>query len=137
MKGILLDTCAAIWLTSPGGLTPQAVAEIAAADADGHGVLVSPITAWEVGMLVAKGRLNLSIDPTTWFSELLRGGVGLAPMPPEVLVAASFLPQAKEITDPADRIIASTARAYGLRIMTSDGPLSDYAAAGHLQAIAC
>lgn len=73
----------------------------------------------------------------SWFERLLRvPGAYLAPMPPEVLIASSELPGDLH-KDPADRILAATARRYGYRLMTRDRPLLSYAAAGHLQAIAC
>jgi PIN domain nuclease of toxin-antitoxin system len=39
--------------------------------------------------------------------------------------------------DPADRILATTARAMNYRLMTRDERLLDYAASGNLAAIAC
>jgi len=133
---ILLDTCAAIWAAEPHGLSPGALEVLDQADRDGIPVLVSPITAWEMGMLVAKGRVALLASPMTWFSGLLETGVQLADLSPSILVEASFLPQSR-LRDPADRVIAATARALGYRIMTRDRPILTYAAAGHVQAIAC
>ncbi len=87
-------------------------------------------------MLVAKGRVALLAPPLKWFSGLLEAGVQLADLSPSILVDASFLPQSR-LRDPADRVIAATARAMGCRIMTRDRPLLEYAAAGHIQAISC
>jgi len=87
-------------------------------------------------MLVAKGRVALLASPMTWFSGLLETGVQLADLSPSILVEASFLPQSR-LRDPADRVIAATARALGYRIMTRDRPILTYAAAGQVQAIAC
>ena len=134
-RPILLDTCAALWLAS-GGLTARAEAEIMSARAEGLDVMVSPITAWEIGLLVARGRIALSIPPLNWFEALLEEGVGLSAMTPDVLIASSQLPGVG-LRDPADRIIAATARAFGYRLMTRDRPLLDFAAAGHTTAIAC
>lgn len=39
--------------------------------------------------------------------------------------------------DPADRIIAATARAFGQTLITRDGELLPYAKAGYLAAINC
>jgi len=39
--------------------------------------------------------------------------------------------------DPADRIIAATARLHGYRVITRDGKLLSYAAQGHILATAC
>jgi len=62
--------------------------------------------------------------------------VRLADMSPDVLIASSFLPGTPP-RDPADRILAATAREYGYRLMTRDTPLLAYARQGHLQALAC
>lgn len=133
---ILLDTCAAIWASEERGLSRSAQDAIEQAEQEGIPVFVSPITAWEMGMLVAKGRIALLEPPLKWFSGLLEAGVQLADFSPSILVDASFLPQSR-LRDPADRVIAATARALGYRIMTRDRPMLEYAVAGHVQAIAC
>ena len=132
---ILLDTCAALWLGQPGGLRETGEAALQQAVLDGNAVFVSPITAWEVGLLVSRRRFSMSTDPLRWF-ETLTARVRLAELSAKILVASSFLPQG-ELRDPADRIIAATAREFGYRLMTRDRPLLAYAEAGHLQAIAC
>lgn len=133
---ILLDTCAAIWAAEAQGLSHSALQVLDQAERDHVPVLVSPITAWEMGMLVAKGRVAMLAPPLKWFTGLLEAGVQLADLSPSILLDASFLPQSR-LRDPADRVIAATARALGCRIMTRDRPLLEYAAAGHIQAIAC
>lgn len=135
MKPILLDTCAAIWMIE-GGLSNKAEAEIRLAKEQGIEVAVSPITAWEIGLLLSRGRIALMAPPLLWFDALLEEGVALADMPPSVLIAATEL-NAPQLRDPADRIIAATARAFSYRLMTRDRPLLEFASAGHLAAIAC
>jgi PIN domain nuclease of toxin-antitoxin system len=135
IRPILLDTCAALWLTG-GGLSDRAEAEIRVTREQGVDVLISPISAWEIGLLVSKGRLALKLAPLPWFEALLEEGVTLAPMPPQVLIAASHLP-GPPLRDPADRIIAATARAGGYRLMTRDRPLLEFATSGQVEAIAC
>lgn len=110
---------------------------MAKANAAGIPIYVSPYSAWEVGMLVSKGRLRLPEAPLAWFSRLLkRPGVQLAPMGTDILVAASFLPEPVH-GDPADRIIIATARSLGLMIVTSDRAILAYAAQGHVLVVAC
>jgi PIN domain nuclease of toxin-antitoxin system len=53
-----------------------------------------------------------------------------------VLLDSSFLPGTFH-GDPADRIIAATAREHGFTVMTRDRLLLAYAAEGHLAALAC
>ena len=134
-RPILLDTCAAIWLAA-GDLRPQALAEVKATLSAGVSVAVSPITAWEVGMLVSKRRIVLASPVLAWFEALIESGIDRTELSSAVLVAATEL-DAPTLRDPADRIIAATARAFNYRLMTRDTPLLNYAAAGHAQAIPC
>ena len=133
---ILLDTCAAIWLQAGSAFRPEGEAALQEAQEIGTQVLVSPITAWEIGLLVSKGRLVLTLPPLTWFDQLLELGVDLAPLTPDILIASSQLP-GLPLRDPADRIVAATARAMRYRLITRDRPLLDFAASGQMEAIAC
>lgn len=88
-------------------------------------------------MLTAKDRITLSTSPVHWMSRTLATpGVRLSGMGPEILIAASFLPPPLH-RDPADRILAATARHYDLTLMTRDARLLAYAQAGHLRTLAC
>ena len=134
---ILLDTCAAIWIAEDAAIAAASRAALEEALDNGVGVFVSPMTAWEIGLLVARGRLTLSTTPERWFARFSSvPGVAQAPLTPAVLIASSFLP-GEPPSDPADRIIAATARDLGARLMTRDGRLLDYGASGHLTTIAC
>ena len=133
---LLLDTCAVLWVANGDAISEQARDAIAEASI-GVGVFVSPISAWEVATLVQKGRVMLSMAPDSWFEALLAlPGVRLAPMPPRTLMASAFLPGSPP-SDPADRIIAATARAENLLLLTRDRKLLSYAADGHLRGLAC
>jgi PIN domain nuclease of toxin-antitoxin system len=134
---VLLDTCAAIWLMNGDRISTASRNAIDAAQSDSSGVFVSPITAWEIATLVARNRFSLTLSPDAWFDALLAlPGLRLAAMPPSVLIASVSLPGSPP-NDPADRIIAATARAFGFVVATRDRELTSYAAAGHLEIIAC
>lgn len=134
---LLLDTCAAIFIAEGEALSKSASEVLEAAFDDALPVWVSPISAWEIGLLVSRGRLRIQIAPQVWFRRLRDDlNVLLADMPPEVLIASSDLPEST-LRDPADRIIVATAREYGYRIVTRDTPILQYAANGHVQAVAC
>jgi PIN domain nuclease of toxin-antitoxin system len=136
-RPVLLDTCAAIWLAGGVAMSGLSLQTIAAARSSGAGVYVSAISAWEIGMLTAKGRLRLSMTPEAWFAALLSlPSVRLAELTPEILFASCSLP-GQPPTDPADRIIAATARSLGLTLITRDDELGPYAAAGYIAAIGC
>ena len=88
-------------------------------------------------MLVAKGRLALTMTPERWWRSVVdRVGLELAPLPPATLMASTHLPGTPP-ADPTDRIIAATAREQDLMLMTRDAKLLAYALAGHLEVIAC
>lgn len=134
---LLLDTWAAIWLTNADPISDEASDALQKTRDSGESVYVSPITAWEMGLLAARGRVNLLMTPQRWFERLLEApGLRLSEMTPNVLIASSFLP-GKLPGDPADRIIAATAREYGYKLVTRDRPLLEYAKQGHIQAIPC
>ena len=134
---ILLDTCACIWIVENASLAEQAISALDESSDEGRPVYISPITAWETGMLASRRRLALSVTPIVWFQRLVQvAGFQLWPLSPEILVASSFLP-GEPPRDPADRIIVSTARQAGLRVMTRDRLILDYADAGHVAAIGC
>jgi PIN domain nuclease of toxin-antitoxin system len=133
----LLDTCAAIWIAENAPLTDEAVQAIDRAGDEGNPVLMSPISAWEIGLLVARGRLSLPINAQAWFDQLIETpNVGLADLPPAVLIASSFLPGTPP-RDPADRIMIATAREQNLTLVTRDRHMLNYASAGHVHALAC
>lgn len=135
-RPILLDTHAVIWTTSPGELSAEAEAELDATWRERAAVYVSPISAWEVGLLVARRRVALPMTPASWFETLIASGLRWASLSPQILIDSSFLPG--EIHgDPADRILVATARAFGYRLMTRDRALLGYADSGHVQALAC
>lgn len=134
---LLLDTCAAIWFAGDLPMASAAVEALDSAFAASSAVYVSPISAWEIGLLCSRGRMRFPMPPQSWFNRLRNTeGMALADLSPEILIASSYLPGAPP-RDPADRIIAATARERGYKIVTRDHPLLEYAKRGHVQAIAC
>lgn len=137
MIPLLLDTCAAIWFAEGKALSQQAREALAQTSTKGIATYLSPVTAWEVGMLASKGRLSLPLAPLAWFEGLLsKPLIGQAELSARIFVASSFLP-GDPPSDPMDRLIAATAREKGFRLMTRDKRLLKYAEQGHIQAIPC
>jgi PIN domain nuclease of toxin-antitoxin system len=133
---LLLDTCAAIRVVE-GQISQPLTDALNNAYAIGQDVFVSPISAWEIGLLMRRKRLASSLTPRRWFQSLLDlPGVQLADMPFDVLIASSFLPDA-DFRDPADRIVAATAREYGYILATRDRALLDYGRQGHVRFVEC
>ncbi|MVA95853.1 PIN domain-containing protein [Nitratireductor sp. CAU 1489] len=134
---LLLDTCALIWIALNEPIKPEARAAMSSAMTAAEKVRVSPISAWELGLLSARGRLAAARSPMAIFGEVIATeGVRLEPLSPEVLIESSFLPGALH-RDPADRILIATARSVGLTIVTRDQAILDYAQQGHVRALPC
>lgn len=134
---LLLDTHAAVWLALGEPLQPGGRQLLEQAWDENLSLHLSAVSAWEVAMLVAKGRVRLGRDPLAWFDELERRfGIQVAELTPAILVASVLLPGALH-PDPADRMIAATARAHGWRLLTRDARLLAYAEQGWIEAAAC
>ena len=136
-EALLLDTCAALWLMNKARMTAESRDRIRKAQRDGSGVHVSPITAWEIATLVAKDRITLVYEPEVRFESLLAlPGIRLAELSPAVLMRSAFLP-GEPPNDPADRILAATARELEQALVTRDQALLRYGGTGHLNVVAC
>ena len=136
-EGLLIDTCAAIWILEDAPLDDGAITAMDEAFDDGRPVFVSLVTAWEFGLLASRGRLALGRDALGLFALLAeRARLQELGMSTQVLVGSSFLPGTPP-RDPFDRIVISTARVHGLTILTRDRLILDYARQGHVSALAC
>lgn len=134
---ILLDTCAIIWMATGQPMRPEAIDVFKAAGSGNGRLYVSAISAWEIGMLMSRGRLPATKDALSWFNEFVaQGEVIVEAASPDILVAASSLP-ALAHRDPIDRIIIATARERDLRIVTRDHIILDYGALGNVMTLAC
>ncbi len=134
---LLLDTCALIFIAERTANSKRAIEAIQNAYDRSEAVYYSPISAWEIGQLVSRGRLTLAQAPLRWFeSSVARGKLIEAILNNSIFIASSFLPDSP-LRDPADKIIAATAREFDYTVLTSDRLLLDYARRGHMRAMPC
>lgn len=133
---LLLDTHVWLWfaLGDASRLTAPVRKKIEAA-AHGGKLVVSAISIWEIGMLEAKGRIVLGAPCEKWITAALElPGLRLIGLEPEIAVASSRLPG--EIHgDPADRMLAATARARDAMLATADERLLEYGKAGFMRVL--
>lgn len=124
---IVLDTHAFVWwVATPARLPRKARAQLDRAVGAGDALRVSCISAWEVAMLVARGRLELTMDVGAWLAAA--EGLPLlefVPVDNAVALRAVGLPDTLP-RDPADRIIAATALGFGATLVTGDERLRGY-----------
>jgi PIN domain nuclease of toxin-antitoxin system len=133
---LLLDTHALLWLDSGAPMTRESLAAIDQAAGNGQ-VLISPVSAWEIGLLVRKARIRLDLEPIAWFERVLKlPGIRLTPLAVSAAISSSFLVEPFH-GDPADRLLIATARHFSATLVTRDARLLSYASAGHVQALAC
>jgi len=114
---LLLDTHIWLWsLLEPVRLTKQVAAELENPDNE---LWLSPISLWEVLILVEKRRVVLDLDAAVWIRRVLaRVPFKEAPLNHEVALKSRSLSLAHQ--DPADRFLAATALVYDLTLVTAD-----------------
>lgn len=124
---ILLDTHALILLAlRPEGLSKAAARTIARAEA-GDGIAIASITLWEIALLIHAGRIVVQGSTEAFLKLILqRPRLFMLDLSPEIAALAFQFP-ADFPNDPADRIIAATARTHGLPLVTKDQRLQDSA----------
>jgi PIN domain nuclease of toxin-antitoxin system len=124
---IVLDTHALIWwVVDDKRLAKAARSTIDKSVAGGDGVLVSAITAWEVSMLVKRGRLMLSMPVDEWLLAVRSiEGFSIVPITAEVAIHSVNLP-GEFHQDPADRMIVALARERNALLVTADEKIHRY-----------
>ena len=117
---VVLDTCAALALAA-GTLPDDASAALRQASE----ARVSVVTAWEIAIKVASGKLGLAVPPARWFAILLEHHqLRDVPLDAETVCAAAALPPIHR--DPFDRAIVALARTHDATILTSDERIRRY-----------
>ena len=116
----LLDTHIWLWsLLEPGRLTRRVARELTN---PANELWLSPISVWELLVLVRKGTVVLKEDSDAWIRKAMQA----APLREATLTHEIAL-ETREIIlshrDPADYFLAATAKVFGLTLITADGNL--------------
>ena len=120
---ILMDTCSLIWLecdqSKLSSNVTQALAEPGAA------VFVSVISAFEIGLKIKNGELELPRRASEWVTEVCkRRDIRVLPLDIETAGLSTELPEIHR--DPCDRFLVAAARIAALRIATPDKKIRQY-----------
>jgi PIN domain nuclease of toxin-antitoxin system len=133
---LLLDTHVWLWLVAGSSdLATEARHMIDSAAAAGT-LRIAAISLWEIALLASRGRIVLGKSIGPWLAEALADPApAIDPLSPQIAIESHALPDSFH-RDPADRMIVATARVTSAVLMTRDRLILDYAARGHLNAIA-
>jgi PIN domain nuclease of toxin-antitoxin system len=114
---LLLDTHIWLWsLLEPARLSKGVAAEL---ENPSNELWLSPISVWELLILVERGRIVLDLDPEDWIHRVfLKVPFKEAPLNHEVAIKSRSLRFSHR--DPADRFLAATALVYDLTFVTAD-----------------
>ncbi len=123
---IILDTHTWLWwVSNPENLSLSA-RKIIDSTVENDEILISSISAWEVALLVAKRRLQLTIEVSDWIAKSERlPFVKFIPIDNAIAVKSVSLPKPFH-SDPADRIIVATATTIGASLVTKDERILNY-----------
>ena len=131
---IVLDTHVLLWWANGthDKLSSRARNQLAKAEKIDGGIIVSAISAWEIAVLVSKGRLTLAMDVDDWLGcAASLPGIRFVSVDRHTAAQSVRLPEPFH-QDPADRIIVCTARGLNLPLVTRDKHIRAY---GHVKTI--
>lgn len=116
----LLDTHVLIWWFENSDRLPREHKRVIGSAGPSRPLLLSEISLWEIAVLQELNRIRLSLPLREWLERAsappLVERCGISPaVAAEVASLPSTFPR-----DPADRIIAATARVFGATILTCD-----------------
>jgi len=123
---IVLDTHVWVWWLSDPQKLPARARRIITEAAGDRAIYVSAISAWEIALLVSRGRLTFTMDAEDWIgkSEALPF-LHFVPVDNAIAVRSVRLTEPFH-SDPADRIIVATAIIMGAPVVTSDTKIAKY-----------
>lgn len=121
---LLLDTHVWLWFRT-GSPRLGAAARQAILDSSNE-LLVSVVSAWEVGVKSAMGKLSLPAAFETWLDSAL---TGFDTLPVELRHARAAVGLPMHHKDPFDRLLIAQASTDGLTLITADEQIRPYGVA--------
>ena len=117
---LLLDTHIWIWNDlQPEKISSAVAKELASPDNE---LWLSPVSIWELSLLLEKKRLSLRQDLHVWVAESAKD-LNLKEVPFTWEVANELRFATLRHGDPADRFLVATARMYDMTLVTADDKL--------------
>jgi PIN domain nuclease of toxin-antitoxin system len=123
---IVLDTHTLVWWVAGDPLLSKAAKAAISRVAEPGGIIVSAISTWEIALLVARGKLVLSMDVDAWLETIKAiEQIRFMPIDNEIATKSVLLPGQLH-NDPADRMIIATARKLAAPLVTRDEKIRAY-----------
>ncbi len=123
---VVLDTHVWLWLLMGSSELSRSFRQGIELSQKHHGVLISAISIWEVGMFAERKRVQLDMDSLDWVLQALDfPGTRLVPLTPKISIQSTRLPGTVH-GDPADRILVATAHEENAVLVTCDKKLLQY-----------
>lgn len=124
---IVLDTHALIWWISDDARLASSAKTVIENTLTGSGqVMVSAISAWELALLVERGRVALAMELDEWLRAVESiEGVSFVPITAALAAQSVNLP-GEFHKDPADRMIVALARELNAQLVTADEKIQRY-----------
>jgi PIN domain nuclease of toxin-antitoxin system len=108
------------WLTGDKRLTAPQLAALQRAESRGDRIGVPAICFWEIAKLVERGRLELEVPADEVFDEIEEHPtIHVLELSARIALESTRLGPGFH-SDPADQLVAATARVHGLKLVTSD-----------------
>jgi PIN domain nuclease of toxin-antitoxin system len=121
----LIDTHIFLWAAGIEGNLPDKAADVLKDEK--VTTYVSAVTAWEIGVKWAKGRLTLPEVPSLFVEKvILASGLVRLPVTIEDGCAVADLPIFPEHKDLFGRLLVAQAQTNGLHLITADPKLGQY-----------
>lgn len=97
------------------------------AEMQGGTILISSISAWEIALLSAKGRIGLSSDVSSWLEIVERvEAIQFVPVDNQIAILSAQLDGLLH-KDPADRILVATSMRFLAPLVTMDDKIRNFA----------
>ena len=114
------------WRADPKRLSRVHVRALTAAHRRNETVGVSSISLWELAMLGMSGRIRVGQPLEQWIEEMAGDPLFMV-LPITPAIAAMSVGLLGLPRDPADRLIAATARCHNLTLLTADERILEWA----------